>query len=127
MVHLQFQTRYDNEAFEACLREKWEAGAVYFYARWYNFDEKTSEQRALLGAWQAKLRETCPEKFKTGVHKVGSRAAFMGEDVLMVDGDLTHTLHAVCATCGGYSVVSRKGQDKLWCVDCAAHVEAKDW
>lgn len=124
-IHAHFTTAYSEEEFQAALKESWEKAALYYYTRFYNFDEKSPEEWRLVRAWEAQLSGSCPEAYKTGVHLVGDGAAFMGEDVYMIDGALQHTLHGDCARCGSYKLLSRNG--RVWCAGCEQETSFRGW
>jgi hypothetical protein len=93
------------------------AAVVYFYRRDYNFDEKTDAEWALVHKWEARLKETMPEEYKTGCHMVAAEAAFMGDDIWIIGGDIQHNTHCKHAPCGEYAVLHYRGRGS-WCGKC---------
>ena len=118
MIHVAWSTRYRDEDFQRALAQSWRAGALYFYARWYNFDEHSEEEWALIKGWREQLLKTMPDEYRTGVHLIAEEHAFMGEDIFVVDGDIQHTGHCKCTVCGGFQMVSRGEHPNMWCVPC---------
>jgi hypothetical protein len=103
-------------------QEQWETVAKDWYRAYYNIYEKSQEEHHILELKKDWLWQYCPERFSEGVHLLEEGGGWMGEDVYIVDRDLTHAIHKFCTTCDQASVVWRKweGGARLWCAVCAA-------
>lgn len=116
MIHVLFNTQYNDAVFEEATVSSWVHGLIYYYKRLYNFDEKTKDERTLVGQWLKRLQETMPENYRTGCHLAAPNAAFMGEDIWIVDGKPQHNLHFRHIPCNKYALLYRK--NILWCGVC---------
>ena len=107
---------------ENLTQEQWETVAKNWYHMYYNIYEKSREELRILELQRDWLWLYCPERFSEGVHLLEEGGGWMGEDVYIVDRDLTHATHKFCTTCDKASVVWRKweGGFGLWCAVCAA-------
>lgn len=118
MIHVSWNTRYRDEDFRKALAKSWRDGVLYFYSRWYNYDEHDDAEWALIKGWREQLQASKPEGYATGVHLIAEEHAFMGEDIFVVDGDFLHTGHCKCTACGKFQMVSRGEHPNMWCVPC---------
>jgi hypothetical protein len=109
----------------------WSSTAVYWYQLWYStMNEYTREERMHLESLREVLNGTIPTELRDGVHLLAPDAADMGEDIYVVDGDVTHTLHMQHKLCEKYSVLGRNVPNHevrmdrpthgLWCAECKA-------
>ncbi len=97
-------------------RREWEAIARDWYRFYYTYYERSKEERRYIrdqGKW---LRSNVPAEIREGFHLLEGGGGFMGEDVYVVDGDITHTLHINCTNCSAYQVV--RWGEQLWCIAC---------
>lgn len=124
-IHIQWATQYDDSVFRRLLAGDWTDAALYYYGRYYNFDEKSREVMDLVLEWRKALKESMPESFREGVHLLRKNAAFMGEDVYVVDGRVQHTIHVGHKECKTYSVVSRS-DGSCWCATCSREVASEE-
>jgi hypothetical protein len=84
---------------ESPSKEKWLKIADIYYARNYNFDDKTKKQWQWLRGHHEWLRDNCPPELREGAHLLFDHHAFMGEDIYVVDRYIQHTMHVYCADC----------------------------
>lgn len=103
---------------------EWAPLAVEFYQMAYNYYDKDAEELGILKENESRLKNTMPERFKEGVHLLAERAAFMGENIYVIDGEFDHDMHMVCGTCRGH-IVHRQHQS--WCVSCNDYRKAVSW
>jgi len=132
-IHVSFAPRLPSiSVTEVVTIESWSAIAVKWYGVVYNFhepenDEEWEEWNSWKTEWKMWLDNNIPEELKTGVHLIGAAAAFMGEDVYVADGQVTHTIHLDCEKCGSASIIWRKDGTRLWCASCNQSVTGKPW
>lgn len=110
------------------MSQDWVSEAVALYGKRYNmigFWEPTKKYYEDLATKFEALYARTPEEYKTGVHVLAPGAASLGEDIVIVDGKLTHCVHFHCGSCGGSSIVNRSG--KSWCHKCDKYVPAYPW
>jgi hypothetical protein len=100
--------------------EEWDSLARQIYEDYYNFEERTPEEREENKRRFAWLKEHAPEGRAEGVWLIAPGEGFMGEDVYCVDGQPTHAIHVRCSECGEPSLVGRARG--LWCASCAKFV-----
>lgn len=110
---------------EDLTQEQWETVAKNWYRAHYNIYEKSQEELHILELQKDWLWQHCPERLSEGVHILEEGGGWMGEDVYIVDRDLTHAIHKICTTCDKAAIVWRKweGGSRLWCAACAAYRE----
>ena len=101
--------------------QTWLSDAIKLYTSFYIMGvERTKEQYEKLDARFKELYSRTPEEYKTGVHVIAPGAADLGEDIVLVDGKLTHTIHRYCSSCRGPFLVFRSGEP--WCCKCDKQV-----
>lgn len=107
---------------EDLTQEQWETVAKDWYRVYYNIYEKSQEELHILELQRDWLWQYCPERFSEGVHLLEEGGGWTGENVYIVDRDLTYAIHKFCTTCDKASIVWRKweGGSRLWCAVCAA-------
>lgn len=107
--------------------QQWTEQALYLYGLFYNMEVSyTPAERRMLGERQAELKAQMPEQYKSGIHVLGPRAAYLGENVLVVDGRLDHPFHMDCPSCRTWGLVRRDERlfparppvSLIWCVVC---------
>ena len=103
--------------------ENWKQIGLAYYGVVYNFyepssDEEWEEHQAWLMKWKTWLSDNIPEELRQGVHLLGAGRGFMGEDVYVADGHITHTIHVDCEKCNVASLLWRDGGVKMWCANC---------
>lgn len=125
MIHIHRATQYDDSVFRRLLASDWTDAALYYYSRHCNFDEKSMEESDLVRAWREALKSSMPESFREGVQLLRENAAFMGEDVYVVDGGIQHAIHVGHKVCKSYSIVSRTG-GSCWCAKCSREVASEE-
>ncbi len=125
MIHIQWATQYDDSVFRRLIERDWTEAALYYYGRHYNFDEKSREESDLVRAWREALNSAIPESFREGVQLLRENAAFMGEDVYVVDGRIQHAIHVGHKACKSYSIFSRTG-GSCWCAKCSREVASEE-
>lgn len=103
----------------------WCAEAIRLYGIIYNMTaEYTSAEYKNIQLRFAELYAVTPTAYKIGFHVIGEGQAYLGEDIMMVDGRLTHQHHCHCPYCNKSYVVSRDKSlfpghlSTLWCVKC---------
>lgn len=124
MIHVSFIIQYSDTDFEKAFTKSWIDGLVYYYERFYNFDEKTEDEKRLVNEWSKRLQETTPTQYLIGCHLVAPKAAFMGEDIWIVDRIPQHSLQFQHIPCGRYAVLRR--EDRLWCGVCACAIPEEE-
>lgn len=110
----------DIQTFKLNCRDSWEtAAAVYqaYHDSYYGHDE---EEIKWLYAASDILKETTPEKYKTGCHILKPAAGFMGEDIYVVDSVVKTASHHRHNKCHKYAVVER--QSSQFCVFCNVYL-----
>lgn len=118
MMHIRWQTRYDDTEFRSRLARDWTEAALYYYSRYYNIgDEPTDEEHRLVQTWRKTLRDTMPDTLRSGVHLLRERAGCMGEGVYVVDGRIDHAMHRGHKECSTYALVGRS-DETVWCAKC---------
>lgn len=91
--------------------EEWDKFAVNLYSRGHGFIVGTPEYWKMIDkATQTLLKKAPKERKGAGVHVIGKRKGFMGEDVVYVDGEITHTLHMICPITHKGCVIYRNGR-----------------
>jgi hypothetical protein len=118
----------DLQSPENPMQEHWEILAKEWYRAYYNIYEKSQEELRNLELRRDWLWQFCPETYNEGVHLLHEGGGWMGEDVYIVDREMTHAIHKVCTTCDKTSIVWRKweGGARLWCAACAAFKELSE-
>ena len=101
----------------------WKSVALRYNAIDYNYYDKSPEELKWLQETKDLLFQTCPEQYKIGAHLIGKECAFMGEDVYVFEGHITHNIHVLHKTCGKYSVLN---WDRLYCAHCKQDISHKD-
>ena len=97
----------------------WTEIAVLFYHWDYNFEDRTKTERWFLRAFRKVLWLTTPAQYLKGVHLLAEEAAFMGEDIYVVDHYITHTCHGRHKECGKANMdVRNDGTRNIFCVTC---------
>ena len=97
-------------------QKEWEEIARAFYRFKYTYWDKTPEEILWVESQKAWLDGNIPEALRDGVHLLERRGGFMGEDVWVADGQITHTLHVECGKCFHYTLIWR-GKN-TWCLFC---------
>jgi hypothetical protein len=101
--------------------DDWRRIAKTWYQCYYTFYDKTEEELAYLNAQKDWLKANTPDALQEGVHLLSREGGYCGEDVYVVDGLITHTIHLECGECREYALVHRRDgeQPALWCAHCA--------
>ncbi len=113
--------------------EQWVVEAVRLYSISYNMMDVFSEQEGEnLRTRFGELYKQTPEQYKAGFHVLATGAAYLGEDIMMVDGRLTHPIHIYCPACRKASIVNRakalfpEVSHPLWCLTCDKMAKRED-
>lgn len=72
---------------------QWTDHAVGFYQFFYTYYEKTEEEYKWIEQAAAWLETNLPAEYRGRVVLLAPQAAFMGEDIYVVDGNITHSIH----------------------------------
>jgi hypothetical protein len=104
-------------------REGWISAALKYNSVEYTYYDKTPKERKWLNSIERLLKKTCPDDLKTGVHLLGRRCGFMGEDVYLYEGNVTHTIHCFHRKCKTYAVLN---WDRLYCATCREPIDRED-
>ena len=99
---------------------EWTNAAVKWYQQVYNFCERSEKDSKKLEKQWKNLVASMPMAYRTGIHLLAEQAAFMGEDIYLVDGKVQHPIHVECTSCQQYTLVYRKS--KLYCITCQGKV-----
>lgn len=113
--------------------EQWVVQAIRLYNITYDMmGAFTPTEYKNLAKRYDELYALTPEQYKTGFHVLAPGAAYLGEDIMMVDGCLTHPVHLHCPSCRRARLVSRSKvlfsslSHRLWCLSCDKMVKYKD-
>lgn len=102
--------------------EQWKHIARSWYRVAYTYYDNDEATQAYIDEQRKWLSENVPDDLREGVFLLSPSSGFMGEDVYVVDGRVTHNTHVPCSVCGTYGHVwrTRKGdpEQKIWCVTC---------
>lgn len=124
-VHLHtFGTTPPLRTPETCSREEWLGIARAWYRFYYTYYDRTEEELAYIAAQEEWLRKSIPEDLAQGLHLIHPEGGFMGEDVWIVDGTITHTIHVPHDKCGETYLIWRG--PRVWCVKCSEYEEQKE-
>jgi hypothetical protein len=100
--------------------EQWKEIARGWYKvkyTYYDNDEATQAYIDEQGKW---LSKNVPDELREGVFLLSRHGGFMGENVYVVDGRVTHNTHVPCRVCRTYEHVWRnqEGEPRIWCITC---------
>lgn len=104
------------EAFRVWATTDWLEAAKSWH-RWQDgWDDYAAGEWKRIRECEAVLKETTPEKYRTGIHLLFPQEAHCGEDVYVIDGGLCQTLHARHIPCDTPSLLNPKGT--IYCGKC---------
>lgn len=109
----------------------WCAEAIRLYNVIYDMmADYTSREYKNIQVRLDELYAVTPEIYKTNFHIIGAGAAYLGENILMVDGRLAHSRHCYCPFCKTSSVITRGKnifpEDTKWCIKCDRLIK-REW
>jgi len=104
-------------------KEAWNSLALQYNKVSNNYYSKDEEEWVWIQSAKELLNETLPEEYKTGVHLIGEKRGFMGEDIYVFEGHITSTVHCKHKECGQYKVLN---WDRLYCAHCQKDLKSED-
>lgn len=104
--------------------EQWISAALALFEKTNHYYEVSDKEALVVERKQQELEQLRPETLSQGVQLLEFQTGFMGEDIVLVDGRITTTIHAYHKLCKTYRLVSR--QDKYWCMQCNCFAEHKE-
>lgn len=99
--------------------EGWKYVALVFYRVDYTYYDLSEKELTWLDEVKKILQDTIPAEWKTGCHLLWPQAAFMGEDIFVWEGEITHTIHAQHKRCMKHQILN---WDRLFCAFCKEEI-----
>lgn len=118
-IHVSRRQKFSDEYFTSLLRSSWDRAAVYYYQRFYDDIGHSEDEHKILDGWKARLEVSVPEKFKTGYHLLEKGGAYIGQDIIVANGKITHTCLAVCKKSNG--ALLKISRHRWHCIACGGN------
>jgi hypothetical protein len=96
--------------------QQWKEIARDWYKVEYTYYDRDKATQVYIDEQKRWLKETIPDELREGVFLLERSGGFMGENVYVVDGEVTHNTHVPCSVCQTYEHVWRAG--RIWCITC---------
>ncbi len=93
--------------------------AKVWYGFYYTYYERDEKDRAYIKRQKGWLEKHLPPEFREGFHLLHKEGGFLGEDIWVADGVLTHVIHVACDKCSNFSLLWRG--NRVWCLTCASY------
>jgi hypothetical protein len=96
--------------------EQWKEIARRWYKVKYTYHDNDEATQAYIDEQGKWLKENVPNDLREGVFLLERSGGYMGENVYVVDGQITHNTHVPCSVCQTYEHVWRG--ERIWCITC---------